>query len=354
MFAIKHYPRDLSGEELDLYLSRGWYRMGQTIFTTHFLCFENTFYSALWIRLDLEAYQFRKSLRKILRKNDAQYRWTYGKARIDEKREALYQLYKANFDGLLAPSLLDSLQDGEHYNIYDTYEFCVYDKNQLIAISYFDLGEESIASITGIYHPDYKSQSLGIYTMLKEIEFCLKAGLKYYYPGYIVPGYSRFDYKARIGAVDYYNIHRNDWLPLKELKQEQIPVHHIESQLKSIQKTFTEHGIPTELKYYPLFEANLFGYWRLPYFDYPIFLLCHPSPNQSLYEVIIYDPRTHLFQLLRCTGIEEFQFYFNDHFAQNFQEDRFFTELISIEHVLASTKDIKGMLDAFHQVRSSS
>lgn len=354
MFAIKHYPRELSGEELDLYLSRGWYRMGQTIFTTHFLCFENTFYSALWIRQDLKDYTFRKSLRKILRKNDEQYRWTYGKARVDQKREDLYQLYKAEFDGILAPTLLDSLQDGEYENIYNTYEFCVYHNNQLIAISYFDLGKESIASITGIYHPDYKNDSLGFYTMLKEIDFCLKAGLRYYYPGYIVPGYSRFDYKARIGQVDYYDINRNDWLPLDQLEAEQTPIRQMEGQLQKIQVALQAKGIYTELKYYPLFEANLFGYWRLPYFDYPIFLMCHQDQKQHLYEAIIYDPRTHLFQLLRCSGIEEFQFYFNDHFALNFQEDRFFTELISIEQVLTTTKDVQGMLVAFLQKNDKS
>jgi arginine-tRNA-protein transferase len=353
MFAVKHYPRDLNGAELDLYLSRGWYRMGQTIFTTHFLCFDNTFYSALWIRQDLEGYHFRKSLRKILRKNDAAYRWTFGKARINKTREDLYTLYKADFDGLLAPSLSESLQDGEHHNIYNTYEFCAYDGNQLVALSYFDLGKESAASIIGIYHPAYKNQSMGFYTMLKEMEFCQKAGLKYYYPGYVVPGYARFDYKSRIGSVDYYDLYTNNWLPLEELPAAEIPINQIENNLLQLQQDFAKRGITAQLKYYPLFEANLFGYWRLPYFDYPAFLLCKEDKLQNTYEVIVYDPRTHLFQLLRCAGIEEFQFYFNDHFARNFQEDQYFIELISIEQVLASTKDAKGIVEAFHQVKSS-
>ena len=137
------------------------------------------------------------------------------------------------------------------------------------------------------------------------------------------------------------------------MKQEHIPMRQMEDQLLKLQRVFQAQGIQTALKFYPLFEANLFGYWRLPYFDYPIFLLCKHYREQYLYDVIIYDPRTHLFQLLRCAGIEEFQFYFNDHFARNFQEDHFFTELISIERVLASTKDIKGMLDAFYQVKTN-
>ena len=109
MFAEKHYPDMIAPEELDTYLAKGWYRMGQTIFTTHFLCFGSQFYSAIWIRLDLQDYKFRKSLRKLLRKNDAFLRTAYGEAQITPQREALYQKYKREFPGVIAPSLLAKL-----------------------------------------------------------------------------------------------------------------------------------------------------------------------------------------------------------------------------------------------------
>ena len=60
-FAEKHYPELLLPEELDAYLARGWYRMGQSIFTTHFLCFGEQFYSAVWVRLQLNDHSFSKS-----------------------------------------------------------------------------------------------------------------------------------------------------------------------------------------------------------------------------------------------------------------------------------------------------
>ena len=183
MFAVKHYPNSVKGKELDIYLSRGWYRMGQTIFTTHFLCFGNQFYSAIWIRLDLKDYQFRKSLRKILRKNDERFITKIGRSKINTEREQLYRIYREDFPGVIAPTLLDSLQDGEAFNIYHTKEFSAYDGQDLVALSYFDIGENSAASILGIYHPQYKSLSLGFYTMLKEIEYCLENGIRYYYPG---------------------------------------------------------------------------------------------------------------------------------------------------------------------------
>ncbi|MEO0339438.1 MAG: GNAT family N-acetyltransferase, partial [Bacteroidota bacterium] len=243
MFAAKHYPEQITGAELDLYLSKGWYRMGQTIFTTHFLCFGQNFYSAIWIRLDLEQYAFRKSLRKLLKKNDQVLDFNYGPARIDPAREELYALYRKDFPGIIAPSILDSLQDGEHFNIYNTLEFTAYLDDELVALSYFDIGQDSISSILGIYHPAHKDRSLGFYTMLKEIEYCLDHGIRYYYPGYVVPGYTRFDYKTRIGATEYYCLDTEDWEPFSNLQEENIPINLIQNQLLALQEQMAKAGL---------------------------------------------------------------------------------------------------------------
>ena len=56
MFAQFESPAALTPYELDLYLANGWFRMHQTIFTTHFLCFKQNFYSAVWLRVGLKNY----------------------------------------------------------------------------------------------------------------------------------------------------------------------------------------------------------------------------------------------------------------------------------------------------------
>lgn len=339
MFALKHYPERLSGRELDEYLARGWYRMGQTIFTTHFLCFDKYFYSAIWIRLDLKGYTFRKSLRKVLKKNDLQFQVTYQPAIVDDQREQLYEAYRKDFPGLLAPTLIDSLQDGGHANIFNTYEVAIFDDDKLIGLSYFDLGTAAAASIIGIYHPDYKKYSLGFYSMIKEIQFCQMRNIRYYYPGYVVPGYSRFDYKSRIGEVDYFNLYHREWLPYSQLKDHEIPITKMELQLQDLAEQLKQAGLDVQLKYYPLFEANLFGYWHLPYFDFPVMLLFQRHFQQNAYDLLVFDPRTNLFQLLRCNGIEDFQFYFNEQFLHSFQGPQFFMDLINIEQVLLTSKN---------------
>ncbi len=348
MFAAKYYPDRLAPQELDSYLERGWYRMGQTIFTTHFLCFEAAFYSAIWVRLDLKDFSFRKSLRKKRNQNGRRFRHVIRPATISAEKERLYQRYKANFSGLLAPSLKDSLLDGEDYNIYTTYEVAIYDGNKLVGLSYFDLGEKALSSITGIYDPSYQKYSLGFYTMLLEVEFGLQERFRYYYPGYVVPGYPRFDYKLRIGPVEYFDLPTGSWTPYEKLSAEAVPLTRMSARLKELQHQLRAVDIPARIYYYPFFEANLFGFWRMPFFDYPIMIakeVRHPeNPN---YYVIVFDPRTQQYQLLFCTLFDEVQFYFNESYARSFQSEEYFTELLIINHIVESSPEVSAILRAY-------
>ena len=347
MFAEKHYPEMLIPEELDTYLARGWYRMGQTIFTTHFLCFDEHFYSAIWVRLPLHQYRFRKSLRKLIRRNQREFRTEIRRASLDLEKEKLYQRYRASFPGRLAPSLKDSLLDGEDYNIFDTFEIAIYHHDRIVAFSFFDLGRKSAASITGVYDPDYQHYSLGFYTMIMEVAFAQKRGLSYFYPGYIVPGYPRFDYKLRIGRpeeMEYYHLGTGQWNAYAEMTDRHIPLRRMESELSHLQTRLQQVGIPSRLQYYPLFEANLFSFWQAPYFDYPVFLWVRPDLPKTTYYLAVFNVREDALQLLRCAPFDDLQFYFNDSFARTFQQEHFFLELIVVEELLASSPEAKDIL----------
>lgn len=342
MFAEKHYPEILLPEELDAYLARGWYRMGQTIFSTHFLCFGEEFYSAIWIRLNTKDYQFRKGLRKLIKRNRSLFRTEVRKAFINEEKEALFQRYRASFPGMLAPSLKDSLLDGEDYNIYNTYEVSVFQGEKLIAFSFFDLGRESVASIMGVYEPTYARYSLGFYTMLVEIQYCLDHKIPLFYPGYVVPGYSRFDYKARIGDVSYYDLSTEKWLPYKSLKKEDIPIIKMQGKLEKLYQLLRNENIPVKLLNYPLFEANLFGFWRAPYFDFPSLLWCYPNSKGQSYLLIVYDVRVKAYQLVKCSPFDDLQFYFNENYTNSFDKESFFLDLIVIDdYILVSSEENK-------------
>lgn len=286
-----HYPKTLAPEKLDDYLARGWFRMGSMIFTCHFLCFENGLYSAVWIRLPLLNYTFRKSLRKIITRNKKKFNVFVRKARFDSEKDELYQLHKSRFEGYIAPSLKDSLfGSGDKRDLYDTWETCIYDGDKLIAASFFDLGSDSLASIMGLYDPSYEKHSLGIYTMLLEIQFGQAHRMQYYYPGYIVPGYDRFNYKKRIGDTEYYNLTSKSWEQTGEINLNKLPAETLFEKLGQVEEELAKRGVKHKRFVYQLYDKKLFGFDDMDYFRAPLFIQVAVYPdNPNKWLVLEYD-----------------------------------------------------------------
>lgn len=205
-----HRPPNLYGAKLDNYLEKGWFRSAQYIYTISSIPLEGVMYFPIRIRLPLKGYSFKKSLRKIIRKNK-QFRTISRKAIITPEKEELYKKFIVRFDTYISPNLLDALQEGGETTIYNTYEINVFDKDKLIAVSFFDLGKATMASIMGVFDPAYSKYSLGLYTMLAEIQFGKTNGFEHYYPGYVIPDYPKFDYKMRIGEVEFYDADSDYW-----------------------------------------------------------------------------------------------------------------------------------------------
>src|SRR5688572_27360273 len=95
MYGQVHSPETLSGDELDAYLEMGWFRMGQTIFTTNFLSFKNQFYSAIWLRVVLPRFSAEKTQQKLAKKN-AGFATEIIPAHISAEKEALFAKYKSS------------------------------------------------------------------------------------------------------------------------------------------------------------------------------------------------------------------------------------------------------------------
>lgn len=351
MFAEKNLPQKLSPDELDRYLESGWYRTGQTLFTTHFLMFGyKKFYSAIWVRLPLPGFSFSKSNRKLLHKNSSRFRCTIREANPGPEAEALYQLYCANFPARLPPTLEESLLDGSERNIFRTMEFLAYDGDQLVAASYFDLGKVSLSSILGIFHPDYARYSLGYFTMLMEIVYGLDNGFQYFYPGYVVPGYSRFDYKLRIGPVQYFDIQARDWLPYSQLSLDQTPFSKIHRNMQGLSALLLQAGIPNELRFNGLFQLNLLN--DVQHLDYPLYLHLNPDDSDSLIatqEVIVFDPRTNEFQHLACYNGRGFYFFEMDEVPEDFDEYFLSGKPMKVDEVRATWKAAPDIVIALKQ-----
>ena len=334
-----HYPETLAPEKLDEYLARGWFRMGAMIFTCHYLCFHNELYSAVWARLPLENYRFRKSLRKIINRNRERFRTITRPAIYDDDKERRYQLHKQRFEGYIAPTLRESLfGSSDKFDLYNTWETSIYDGDQLIGASFFDLGADSLASIMGLYDPSYERFSLGFFTMLIEIEHGLQKNMHYYYPGYVVPGYGRFDYKLRIGSVEYFDVRSKGWYPYEKIVTDDLPSEKLRYQLTLLEDELEHRQLPHDRLVYQLYDKKLFGFEDMRYYRAPLILRCGVSHDQRKWLVVDFDFIEDHYRVCLVSRFEEPLAFIYDLF-EDVDSDRCILEFLFLKAILLEHED---------------
>ena len=72
-------------------------------------------------------------------------------------------------------------------------------------MSYFDIGKKASSGIYAMFDPEVSMRGLGIFTMLKEIEFAVDTGKQFYYQGYAYEGSSFYDYKKRFRGTESFD-----------------------------------------------------------------------------------------------------------------------------------------------------
>lgn len=204
----------ISGDVLDYYLGLGYYRMNQDLFTCRFLPVGEQLYTVHWLRLVLSQVQYGSKQRRLFRLNE-QFAVTVKPFLLTAEYEALYARYYESIDFDASSSLAEILLAEATYTVFDTYIVEVRDGKQLIAGGIFDCGNASIAGIVNFYDPNYRKHSLGKYLMLLKTEYARSQQKTYYYPGYLVHNYPKFDYKlfASLEATEVFDCQNSQWLP---------------------------------------------------------------------------------------------------------------------------------------------
>lgn len=217
-----YFPEQLSGSELDVYLNKGWYRLGQIIFTTDYIPHNDHWYRVFWLRFRLDTISYGRKQFKLLRDNQ-HFSLQIKPLEITEEAEELYRLYSSDLNFEVSPTVKNYLFDNSVFerpvqNLFQTEIIEIRDKGRLIAAGIFDNGKESIAGIMNFYDPSYHKYSLGRFLMLLKINYAKQKGKSWYYPGYIAYGYPKFDYKLfpDKNAAEIFDPNSQEWLPWSE------------------------------------------------------------------------------------------------------------------------------------------
>ena len=79
----------------------------------------------------------------------------------------------------------------------DTLEFCYYLATKIVGVSIADRCPGGISSVYMYSDPSMAKRSLGTFSVLWEIDWCVENKLDYYYLGYFVAGSRTMEYKGR-------------------------------------------------------------------------------------------------------------------------------------------------------------
>lgn len=165
------------------------------------------------LRIDLAACTFTKSQRRVLNKN-TDLRSEISPAAIDSDLRALFQRHKQRFTHNIPDTLETFLGPDPSHGPCECRMIRVFDGPRLIAASFFDVGQQAASSIYGLFEPECSKRSLGIYTLLLEIQHCQQSGLRWLYPGYATREPSVYDYKKQFRGMEYLEWSSGEWVPL--------------------------------------------------------------------------------------------------------------------------------------------
>ncbi|CAN5562898.1 hypothetical protein BH10ACI2_BH10ACI2_01340 [soil metagenome] len=196
---------------LDVLLAEGWRHFGNHFYRYNFGVYEGEIRRVLPLRIRVDELKLSKSQRRVLRRND-DLDVEIRPVEITDETERLFEKHKRRFKSGVPNSIYDFISPDAANSPTKGMELRVTRDGALVAASFFDLGKNSLSSIYGIFDPDETTRSLGIFTMLKEIEYAGENGLTLYYHGYAYEGESYYDYKKKFTALEIFDWN-GSWMP---------------------------------------------------------------------------------------------------------------------------------------------
>lgn len=287
----------ITPQRLDEYLAEGWFRMGQSIYTTRYLRHEGHFHETTWLRHRLHGLRLPAWFRKMQGRGRFRVETTTGLS--SPAHELLYQKYRESRPAGWADSLETILYGDRSRNVFNTHIVNVYDGQRLVAAGFFDAGADSAAGICNFYDPEYRKYSLGSYVYLCELECCIQKGMRYFYPGFIAAGLPEYAHKTTMlpGSLETYDPVTRSWDSFD-------PSHPVDAALDRMERALCVllprlHNLDLEAHFVVNAGYSLKSATR---FDLPYAICIGPPEGRKEQYAITYDPDTNEYYIFDCTG----------------------------------------------------
>jgi len=196
---------DIAKSDLDNLLAEGWRKFGPYFFVPS--CHECT--ACIPIRLDLSRVILSQSQRRIIKKN-LDLRVVSGPLNF---RPEIFDLYMEFQRARFNKTENDVELFYQSFYLVSKYgnQIEYFDQERLVGVGFVDVTDTGMSSVYFFWKPQEYKRSLGIFSILREIEFAQDLQLKFYYLGYALEGLPSMSYKFQFKPHQLYNWKLRQW-----------------------------------------------------------------------------------------------------------------------------------------------
>ncbi len=155
------------------------------------------------VRIPVDTFELRRRHRRTLVKNrDLQV--VLEPASFQPKYFDLYARYisERHRDGDMYPANSDQFKSFLLSSWAQTDFLCSYLDGKLVAVGALDRQAQGYSAIYTFFDPELDDRSLGVFSILQEIELCVEMGLPYLYLGYWIKDCQKMSYKTEYRPLE--------------------------------------------------------------------------------------------------------------------------------------------------------
>ncbi|HEX8738016.1 MAG TPA: nucleotidyltransferase domain-containing protein [Pyrinomonadaceae bacterium] len=212
---IFNHRRVFEDTNIDAFLANGWcYNLDRELVRYDSESFDGRLWRTFPTRYRLKDFVLSKSLRRVLKKN-ADLKVHIRPLWVTRQKSALYEKHYTRYNEKLYQTL------AQKYPIWkcdseELMEVCVLKNRRVVACSIFDNFPKSIQSDSCFWDLNEPQRSLGIFTVLLEMQYAIKKKKDFYYLGHYYKQNPNFQYKLRFPGLEFYDWDNEAWVDKKD------------------------------------------------------------------------------------------------------------------------------------------
>lgn len=199
---------------VDAFWEKGWCHVESEFFRDDSDRYNGRYWRSFRTRYRLKDFVLSKSLRRVLNKNK-DLKFIIRPLCITPRKSALYEKHYTRYGEKPYQTLAQKYYCPGNYPTKDM-ELCILKNRRLVACSFFEVSEKAIQSNSAIWDLNEPKRSLGILTVLLEMQYAIRKKKDFYYLGHYLKQNPNYQYKLRFPGLEFYDWDNDCWVDKKD------------------------------------------------------------------------------------------------------------------------------------------